>query len=72
MNTDQIFSAVEQLREVAGDGPATRKVVDALFRHVHNLKAKASANGFSDLAAAAHEFENVLHSMRTRAIADGA
>lgn len=72
MNTDPIFSAVEQLREVAGDGPATRKVVDALFREVHNLKAKASANGLSELAAAAHEFENVLHSMRTRAIADGA
>ena len=71
MNTDPIFTAVEQLREVAGDGPATRKVLDALFRHVHNLKANASANGLTDLAAAAHEFENVLHSMRTRAIADG-
>lgn len=67
MNTDPIFSAVEQLREVAGDGPATRKVVDALFRHVHNLKAKASANGLSELAAAAHEFENLLHSIRTGA-----
>lgn len=72
MNTDPIFSAVEQLREVAGDGPATRKVVDVLFREVHNLKAKASANGLNELATAAHEFENVLHSMRTRAIADGA
>ena len=72
MNTDPIFSAVEQLREVAGDGPATRKVVDALFRHVHNLKANASANGLNELAAAAHEFENVLHSMRTGAIAEGA
>ena len=67
MNTDPIFTAVEQLREVAGDGPATRKVVDALFRHVHNLKANAAANGLSDLAAAAHEFENVLHSIRTGA-----
>lgn len=72
MNADPILSAVKQLREAGGDGPATRKAVDALFREVHNLKAKASANGFSDLAAAAHEFENVLHSMRTRAIADGA
>lgn len=65
MNTDPIFTAVEQLREVAGDGRATRKALDALFRHVHNLKANASANGLNDLAAAAHEFENVLHSMRT-------
>ena len=67
MNTDPIFTAVEQLRKVAGDGPATRKAVDALFRHVHNLKANAAANGLNDLAAAAHEFENVLHSIRTGA-----
>jgi len=72
VNTDPIFTAVEELRKVAGDGPATRKVVDTLFRHVHNLKANASANGLRELAAAAHEFENVLHSMRTGAIADGA
>ena len=67
MNTDPIFTAVEQLRVVAGDGPATRKVIDALFRHVHNLKANAAANGLNDLAAALHEFENVLHSIRTGA-----
>jgi len=67
VNTDPIFTAVEQLRKVAGDGPATRKALDALFRHVHNLKAQATANGLNDLAAAAHEFENVLHSIRTRA-----
>lgn len=67
MNIDPIFTAVEQLRVVAGDGPATRKVVDALFRHVHNLKANAATNGLSDLAAAAHEFENVLHSIRAGA-----
>jgi len=67
VNTDPIFTAVEQLREVAGDGPSTRKVVDALFRHVHNLKANAATNSFNELAAAAHEFENFLHSMRTGA-----
>ena len=67
MNTDPIFTAIEQLHAVAGDGPATRKVVDALFRQVHNLKANAATNGLNDLAAAAHEFENVLHSIRTSA-----
>ena len=72
MNTDPIFAAVEQLREVAGDGPATRKAIDTLFREVHNLKANAAANGLKDLAAAAHEFENVLHSIRSGAIAEGA
>ena len=65
MNTDPIFTAIKQLHAVAGDGPATRNVVDSLFRHVHNLKAHAAANGLNDLAAAAHEFENVLHSIRT-------
>lgn len=69
MNTDLkvelIFTAVEELREAAGDGPRARKLLDALFRHVHNLKANASANGLNNLAAAANEFENVLHSLRT-------
>ena len=72
MNVDPIFTTVEQLRAAAGDGPATRKLIDALFRHVHNLKANASTNGLNELAAAAHEFENVLHSIRTGAIAEGA
>jgi two-component system, chemotaxis family, sensor kinase CheA len=69
MNTDsqveQILTAIEELRNAANDGPRTRKLLDALFRSVHNLKANASANGLSGLAAAAHEIENVLHSIRT-------
>jgi two-component system chemotaxis sensor kinase CheA len=60
---EQILIATKELRE-AGDGPRKRKLLDTLFRHVHNLKAKASANGLNNLAAAAHEFENVLHSLR--------
>ena len=54
---------MEQLR-AAGDGPQARKLLDTLFRKVHNLKARAAANGLTDLAAAAHEFENVLHALR--------
>jgi two-component system chemotaxis sensor kinase CheA len=69
MNTnlkiEEILKTVEELREAAGDGARSRKLLDALFRLVHNLKAQASANGLNDLAAAAHEFENVLHSLRT-------
>src|SRR5829696_85873 len=66
MKTDleELLTIVEELREAAGDGARTRKLLDALFRDVHNLKARASANGFNDLAGAAHEFENVLHSLR--------
>src|SRR2546423_2559267 len=69
MNTDvqieEISAAVKNLRAGAGDGPTTRKLLDQLFRNVHNLKATAAANGLDDLAAAAHEFEDVLHRLRT-------
>src|ERR1041384_1095237 len=69
---EQILNAVEELREAGDDGPRKRKLLDALFRHVHNLKAKASANGLNSLAAAAHEFENVLHSFRATPLTAGA
>ena len=73
MSTDpkveQIFNAMDELRQ-AGDGPRARKLLDALFRNVHSLKANASANGLNGLATAAHEFENVLHSLRTGAADD--
>ena len=63
---------MEQLRQAAGNGPQARKLLDTLFRNVHNYKASASANGLTSLAAAAHEFENVLHSLRKHALAEGA
>ena len=56
-----------QLR-AARDGPQARKLLDTLFRSVHSLKASASANGLTALATAAHEFENVLHSLRKDAV----
>jgi chemotaxis protein histidine kinase CheA len=73
---EEIAVAVKQLRALSRDGPARRKLLDELFRKVHNLKAKAAANGLAGLAAAAHEFEDVLHKMRTarasEALAEGA
>ena len=60
----QIKTALAELR-TAPDGPATRKQLDSLFRHVHSLKAAAAADGLTDLTRAAHELENVLHSLRT-------
>src|ERR1041385_2896990 len=66
---------MNQLR-AAGDGPQARKLLDTLFRSVHNLKARASANGLAALAVAAHEFENVLHTLRKggvqQSLAEGA
>ena len=54
---------MERLR-ASGDGPQARKLLDTLFRSVHNLKARAAANGLTSLAAAAHDFESVLHEVR--------
>lgn len=64
---EQIKTALAELRTAGADGPATRKQLDSLFRQVHTLKAVASADGLSDLARAAHDLENVLHSLRTGA-----
>jgi chemotaxis protein histidine kinase CheA len=63
---------MEQLRQAAGNGPQARKLLDTLFRQVHTFKASASANGLTTLAAAAHEFENVLHALRKQPLAEGA
>jgi two-component system chemotaxis sensor kinase CheA len=62
---EQIKTVLAELRTTADDDPATRKQLYALFRQVHSLKAVASADGLTDLSRAAHELENVLHSLRT-------
>jgi two-component system chemotaxis sensor kinase CheA len=61
----QITSALEDLRATPADGTETRNALDSLFRRTHNLKAAAAADGLHDLSHAAHELENVLHSLRT-------
>lgn len=61
----QITSALEELRATTAAGPDSRKTLDALFRRTHNLKAAAAADGLNELSQAAHELENVLHSLRT-------
>lgn len=61
---EQISTTISELREAA-DGPKSRLLVDSLFRTVHSFKAAASAEGHNDLTKAAHEFENLLHSLRT-------
>jgi two-component system, chemotaxis family, sensor kinase CheA len=62
---EQIKTSLAELRASTADGPATRKQLDALFRQVHNVKAVAAADGLTGLSRAAHELENVLHSLRT-------
>ena len=62
---EQIAAIVSELRVFAADGRKSRQLVDSLFRAVHSFKAAALAGGRNDLSGAAHEFENVLHSLRT-------
>lgn len=59
----QISATLDQVR--ATEGKDRRELLDTLFRNVHSLKAAAHANGLSDLAARAHEFEDLLHAVRT-------
>lgn len=61
----KISATIDQLRASLDDGPRTRQLVDQLFRGVHSLKAAAHANNLKDLAARAHQFEDVLHAVRT-------
>lgn len=61
---ERIFSAVEELRESAADGRARRKLIDAIFREVHSLKAAAATSGLEGLARISHDFENLLHALR--------
>lgn len=62
---EQIFATISELREAAADGPKSRQLVDSLFRTVHSFKAAALAEGRNDLTKTAHDFENLLHSLRT-------
>ena len=61
---EQVFIATEDLREAIGDGKTSRQLLESIFRNVHSLKAAASSNNFNDLTRIAHEFENLLHSLR--------
>jgi chemotaxis protein histidine kinase CheA len=61
----QITAALDSLRATHADGRETRKALDELFRRTHNLKAAAGAEGLHDVSNAAHELENVIHSLRT-------
>lgn len=59
----KISAAIDQARTSAGKN--RRELLDTLFRSVHSLKAAAHANGLNDLAVRAHEFEDLLHAVRT-------
>ena len=62
---DQISTTIEELRQASTDGRKSRQLLDSLFRTVHSFKAAASAEGLTNLSRTAHEFEDILHGLRT-------
>ncbi|HKS08417.1 MAG TPA: sensor histidine kinase [Pyrinomonadaceae bacterium] len=62
---EQISAIIGELRTFAADGRKSRQLIDSLFRTVHSFKAAALTEGRDDLTRTAHEFENLLHSLRT-------
>jgi two-component system, chemotaxis family, sensor kinase CheA len=62
---EQISALVAELRQAAGDGPKTRELLDSIFRNVHTFKAVAAAESRTHASSVAHEFENLLHDLRT-------
>lgn len=65
----QISAIIVELREATSDGPQTRQLLDSLFRTVHSFKAAASAAGFTEQSRTAHQFEDLLHNLRTGKLA---
>jgi len=61
---EQIFAALETLRDNLGDGRARREAIDLTFRQVHSLKAAAAISGCDNVASLAHQVEGLLRSLR--------
>jgi len=61
---DRVFSAIESLRSVTSSGKTRRELLEEIFRNVHSLKASAATQQMEELTRLAHEFENLLHSVR--------
>lgn len=73
---EQISALIADLRQSAGDGrqaggngPKSRALINSIFRAVHSFKAAAAAAGRHDASGAAHQFENLLHALRTGELA---
>jgi len=62
---NQISKTIQELRQSSSDGRKSRQLRDSLFRTVHSFKAAAAAEGLTELSRTAHEFEDLLHALRT-------
>jgi two-component system chemotaxis sensor kinase CheA len=62
---EQLFAAIDALRKSMADRPARLELLDRVFRHTHSIKGSAAAIGLKRLSVIAHEFENLLGSVRS-------
>lgn len=62
---EQISALVAELRQVAGDGPRRRELLDSIFRSIHTFKAAAAVEGHNHASSLAHSFEDLLQDLRT-------
>lgn len=68
---EQIFADLENLRASpsdAGSRHEERELIDRIFRRVHSVKGLAASSGLEVVSNIAHEFENVIDSVRARRI----
>lgn len=66
---EQISALIQELGQSSGDGRRSRQLIESLFRAVHSFKAAALAEGRNDSSSAAHQFEELLHALRTGQVA---
>lgn len=62
---EHLFTAIDELRESIANGPVRRELLDRIFRYTHNIKGSAATNGLKRVSEIAHEFENLLVSIRS-------
>ncbi len=62
---EHVFSDLDELRASQSDRLIRRKLIDRVFRRVHSVKGLAATTGIDDVTKTAHEFENLLHALRS-------
>lgn len=66
---EQVFAALDEMREPQRNRQRQRDLIDEIFRRIHRVKGSAASFGFEGLSEIAHEFENLLSAMRAERVA---
>ncbi|PYS50241.1 MAG: hypothetical protein DMF68_07715 [Acidobacteria bacterium] len=59
-----LFGDLRALRARRGEGRARRELLSRIFRHVHTIKGSSATVELESITNIAHEFENLLDSVR--------